>query len=99
VIAIGNAEQEIDLGTRLDEVIDRIFGQHVEEGIQRLAQRRVQAAAVDQRALYGAILEALRHGEAVLGNLDDIEQADLLRGAPEADATIAAAERSSIGKP
>ncbi len=77
-------------GRALHEIVDRIFGQHVEESVERLAQRRVQTAAVDQRAFDRAVFEALGHRKAVFGHFDDVEEADLLRRFAEPDATVAA---------
>ena len=85
------AKQKVDLRPSLDEIVDRIFGQHVEEGVERLAQRRVQAAAVNKRTFDGAVLETFRHGEAVFGDPDHIEQADLFGRLAKPHAAIAAA--------
>ena len=56
----------MDLRPGLDEIVNRIFGQHVEEGVERLAQCGVQAAAVDQRTIGRAVVERfLDSGAAV----------------------------------
>ena len=75
---------------RSDEVGDRVAGEHGEEGVKRLAQRRIQRAAVDQRAFGGVVLEAFGHGEAFFSDAHDIEQVDLLGRAAESYAAVAA---------
>ena len=54
------------------------------------AESRIQAATVDQRAILGAFVEAFGHREILLGDADHIEKRDLVGGAPQAHAPIAA---------
>src|SRR5882762_2962680 len=70
-------EQEMDLRPGLDEVVDRIICQHVEEGVERLAQRGIQPTAIDQRAIGSIVVEAFGHRETVFSDAYDIEQGDL----------------------
>src|SRR5690606_3845893 len=46
-------QQHVDLRPRLDQIVDRVVGQHVEERVERLAKRRIEAATIDQRAIGG----------------------------------------------
>src|SRR5690606_12616961 len=69
-----------------------IAGEHLEECAERLAQRLVQAAFIDQRAV-GAILEAFGHGEVLFCHPDNVKQGDLRGVLRQPDAAVAATNR------
>src|SRR5687767_4482224 len=59
------------------EVGDRITLEHGEERPERLAQRGIEVAGIDQRTADVAALETLRHGEVLFGQAHGLEQRDL----------------------
>ena len=69
---------------------DGVAVEDVEEGTQGLPQSTVEVAIVGQGTHdVGATVETFRHREVLLGQLDRVEQRDLVGGTAETDATLA----------
>jgi len=74
----------------VDDIIDRELGEDLEECVERLAQGRVQTAAIDQRAISSIVFKTLRHGEIFLGHPHYVEEGNILGRFAELDAAISA---------